>query len=60
MSLYDLTALVQAASNHGFTVHLHHDNGQPVFSVGCAEYGGYREFATYTEAMAWVEARAAK
>lgn len=60
MSRHDLTALVQAASKQGFTVHLSFDNGRLVFAVGCAEYGGDREFSTYPEAMAWVQARAAK
>jgi hypothetical protein len=60
MSRHNLTALVQAASKQGFTVHLNFDNGRPVFAVGCAEYGGDREFSTHPEAMAWVQAKAAK
>jgi hypothetical protein len=60
MTRYNITALVQAASKQGFSVHLSFDSGRPVFAVGCVEYGGGHEFWTYTEAMAWVEGRAAK
>jgi hypothetical protein len=56
----NITDLVQAASKHGFAVHLSFENGRAVFSVGCAGYGGDREFTTYTEALAWVQSRADK
>jgi hypothetical protein len=57
---HDITILVQVASKQGFNVHLSFDSGRPVFAVGCAAYGGDREFSTYTEALAWVQSRAAK
>lgn len=60
MKRHDLTALVQAANKQGFTVHLSFANGRPVFAVGCAEYGGDREFSTYPETMDWVKGRGAK
>lgn len=52
----NLTTLVDAARKHGFYVHLHQDEqGQPVYSIGCPDYGGANEFSSYAEALAWVE-----
>jgi len=52
----NLTTLVLAAQKHGFLVHLHQDEqGQPIYSIGCADYGGASEFDSYAEALAWVE-----
>lgn len=55
---YDLTALVSAANKQEFIVHLSPDeHGQIEFEVGCREYGRSGLFATYLQALAWVEAR---
>ena len=56
----DLSALVEAARKQDCSVHLHvNDQGRNVFSVGNSNIGA-REFSTYAEALAWVDARAAQ
>jgi len=57
---FDLSALAAAAKANECTVHLHQgDQGCNVFSVGNRNIGA-REFASYAEAMAWVEGMATK
>ncbi len=57
---FDQSALATAATSQGCTVHLHQEaDVSNVFSVGNSNTGP-REFSSYAEALAWIEAKAEK